>query len=152
MKRYLPFILIVLMVILIIGSSLLDGPTSYGSSEKIASCIIKVLRFFGDMEYSVTTVDIIFRKIAHFMEYLLLTVLLSIGFSNAVKKQWWSFLISSITSGFIALMDEAFIQTISGRNSSLFDIIIDFTGIIAGLTVFALMLCLNVKQKGKWIH
>lgn len=147
MKRYLPFILILLMMFIILGSSIVDGPTSYGASKGMAAFVIKVLRFLGDENNSVATIDMIIRKLAHFMEYLVLTVLFSIGFSNAVKKQWWAFLISAITAGFISLIDEAFIQAVSGRHSSLFDIMVDFSGIFAGLVVFALMLWLNVKGK-----
>jgi len=147
MKRYLPFILILVMVAIIIGSSLISGPSSYGSSRNVAIFINKVLHILGEPENTVTTIDMIIRKLAHFMEYLVLTILLSIGFSNALKKQGWAFLTSAITAGFISLVDEAFIQAISGRNSSLFDIMVDFSGIGAGLIIFALMLWLNVKTK-----
>lgn len=147
MKKYLPFILILMMVFIIIGSSLISGPKSYGFSRNIAVFINKVLHALGEPENTVTTIDLIIRKLAHFMEYLILTILLSIGFSNVVKKQGWALLTSTITTGFISMLDEAFIQTASGRNSSLFDIMVDFMGIGAGLIVFTLMLWLNVKTK-----
>jgi len=147
MKKYLPFILIFIMVFIIIGSSLVSSPNSYGSSRNIAIFINKVLSALGEPENTVTTIDIIIRKIAHFMEYLVLTILLSIGFLNVVNKQGWALLTSAITAGFISLIDEAFIQAAAGRNSSLFDIMVDFMGIGAGLVVFALMLWLNVKAK-----
>jgi VanZ family protein len=145
MKRYLPFILILVMVAAIIGSSLIDSPSSNVPSVRIASFIAKVLRLLGDQDNSVATINIVIRKLAHFMEYLILTLLLTIGFSNAVKKQGWAFFISAVTAGFVSLVDEAFIQAVSGRNSSLFDIFVDFFGIGAGLVVFAMMLWLNVK-------
>ncbi len=147
MKKYLPFILILIMLVLILGSSLIDSPTSNAPSIKIASLISKVLHRLGEDGNSVSTINIVLRKLAHFMEYLVLTILLSIGFSNTVKKQGWAFLTSAITAGFISLIDEAFIQSVSGRNSSFFDIFIDFSGIGAGLLIFAMMLWLNVKAK-----
>lgn len=147
MKKYLPFILILIMLVLILGSSLIDSPTSNAPSIKIASLISKVLHRLGEDGNSVSTINIVLRKLAHFMEYLVLTILLSIGFSNTVKKQGWAFLTSAITAGFISLIDEAFIQSVSGRNSSFFDILVDFSGIGAGLLIFAMMLWLNVKAK-----
>ena len=147
MKKYLPFILILIMLVLILGSSLIDSPTSNAPSIKIASLISKVLHRLGEDGNSVSTINIVLRKLAHFMEYLVLTILLSIGFSNTVKKQGWAFLTSAITAGFISLIDEAFIQSVSVRNSSFFDILVDFSGIGAGLLIFAMMLWLNVKAK-----
>lgn len=147
MKKYMPFILILLMLIIILGSSLIDSPASNTPSIKIASVISKLLQWFGNGDISVNTINLIIRKLAHFMEYLVLTILLSIGFSNTVKKQGWAFLTSAITAGFVSLIDEAFIQAVSGRNSSLFDILVDFSGIGAGIVVFAMMLWLNVKPK-----
>ncbi len=147
MKKYLPFILILIMVILILGLSFLDSSSSNVPSIKLASIITKVLHRLGEDGNSVSTINLILRKLAHFMEYLVLTILLSIGFLNTVKKQGWAFLFSAITAGFVSLIDEIFIQSFSGRNSNLFDILVDFMGIGAGLIIFAMVLWLNVKSR-----
>ncbi|MBP7175201.1 MAG: VanZ family protein [Thermoclostridium sp.] len=147
MKKYLPFILILILVILILGSSFFNSSSSNVPSIKLASIITKVLHRLGEDGNSVSTINLILRKLAHFMEYLVLTILLSIGFLSTVKKQGWAFLTSAITAGFVSLIDEAFIQSVSGRNSSFFDIFVDFLGIGAGLLVYALMSWLNVKSR-----
>lgn len=147
MKKYLPFILILIMVILILGLSFFNSSSSNVASIKIASIIAKVLHRLGEDGNSVSTINLILRKLAHFMEYLVLTILLSIGFLNTVKKQGYAFLFSAITAGFVSLIDEVFIQSFSGRNSNLFDIFVDFMGIGAGLIIFAMVLWLNVKSR-----
>ena len=147
MKKYLPFILILIMVILILGLSFLDSSSSNVPSIKLASIITKVLHRLGEDGNSVSTINLILRKLAHFMEYLVLTILLSIGFLNTVKKQGWAFLFSAITAGFVSLIDEIFIQSFSGRNSNLFDILVDFMGIGAGLINFAMVIWLKVKSR-----
>ncbi|NLO40098.1 MAG: VanZ family protein [Ruminiclostridium sp.] len=147
MKKYLPFILILIMVILILGLSFFDSSSSNVPSIKLASIITKVLHRLGEDGNSVSTINLILRKLAHFMEYLVLTILLSIGFLNTVKKQGYAFLFSAITAGFVSLIDEIFIQSFSGRNSNLFDIFVDFMGIGAGLIIFAMVLWLNVKSR-----
>ncbi len=135
------------MMVIILGSSLFDNAASNAPSLKIAQFIQKVMNLYGKPDISVITINLIIRKIAHFMEYLLLTLLLAIGFSNTLRNQGWAFFISAITAGFVSLIDEGFIQAASGRNSSLFDIMVDFAGVGGGLIVFALMLWLNVKPK-----
>lgn len=137
------------MMAIILGSSLFDSPASNVLSMKIAEYIQKVMNLYGKPDISVVTINLIIRKIAHFMEYLLLTLLLVIGFSNTLRRLGWAFFISAVTAGFVSLIDEGFIQAASGRNSSIFDIMVDLAGVVAGLIVFALMLWLNVKPKKK---
>lgn len=134
-------------MLFILGSSLFDSPTSHAPTMKIAEIIQKILNAYEKPDISLPTINLIIRKLAHFVEYMILTLLLVIGFSNALKKQGWAFFISAVTAGFVAVVDESFIQTISGRNSSLFDIMVDFAGAGTGLVVFALMLLLNVKAR-----
>ena len=114
--------------------------------KKLASIITKVLHRLGEDGNSVSTINLILRKLAHFMEYLVLTILLSIGFLNTVKKQGYAFLFSAITAGFVSLIDEIFIQSFSGRNSNLFDIFVDLWD-RAGLIILPWYLGLNVKKQ-----
>lgn len=147
MRKYIPFILIILMLVLIFGSSSVNGPVSYGASEVIASAVKKLMTFMGDNNYAVSTIDTIIRKLAHFIEYLLLTVLLSIGLSNIMRNKWLSLLLSGFIGFTVSLLDEGFIQAASSRNSSMFDVFIDLSGIAAGMLVLTLFFALTVRLK-----
>jgi len=147
MRKYVPFILIIILMLVIFGFSAVDGSASYSRSEEAASFIKRILTSLGDKNNSVATIDLIIRKLAHFSEYLILTILLTIGILNTSNSKGYSFLISFIVAIIVSLIDEGVIQAVSGRNSSLFDVIIDCTGIITGLIVFFLSISLNVKTK-----
>lgn len=147
MRKYIPFILIILMLVLIFGSSSVNGPVSYSASGIIANAVKKLMTFLGDDNYSVSTIDIIIRKLAHFIEYLMLTVLLSIGFSNVMRNKWLSLLLSGFIGFTVSLIDESFIQAASSRNSSIFDVFIDLSGIAAGILVLTLFFALTVRLK-----
>ena len=135
------------MLILIFGSSSVNGPDSYSASGVIASTVKKLMAFMGDNNYSVSTIDTIIRKLAHFAEYLLLTVLLSIGFSNVMRNKWLSLLLSGFIGFTVSLLDEGFIQAASSRNSSTFDVLIDVSGIVAGILVLILFFALSFRIK-----
>ncbi|HEY8499076.1 MAG TPA: VanZ family protein [Clostridia bacterium] len=147
MRKYIPFILILLMLILIFGSSSVNGPDSYFTSGIIAQVVKKLMSFMGDDNYTVSTIDIIIRKLAHFIEYLMLTVLLSIGFSNVMRNKWLSLLLSGFIGFTVSLLDEGFIQAASNRNSSIFDVFIDLSGIVTGMIVLVLFFVLTVRLK-----
>ena len=147
MRKYIPFILILLMLILILGSSSINGPDSYFTSGIIAQVVKKLMSFIGDDNYTVSTIDIIIRKLAHFIEYLMLTVLLSIGFSNVMRNKWLSLLLSGFIGFTVSLLDEGFIQAASNRNSSIFDVFIDLSGIVTGMIVLVLFFVLTVRLK-----
>ena len=135
------------MLILIFGSSSVNGPDSYSASGVIANTVKKLMAFMGDNNYSVSTIDTIIRKLAHFAEYLLLTVLLSIGFSNVMRNKWLSLLLSGFIGFTVSLLDEGFIQAASSRNSSTFDVLIDVSGIVAGILVLILFFALSFRIK-----
>ena len=147
MRKYVPFILIIILMLIIFGFSAVDGSVSYSWSEEVARFIKRILTSLGDKNYSVTTIDLIIRKLAHFFEYLILTILLTIGIFNISNSKVYSLLISSIVAIIVSLIDEGVVQTVSGRNNSLFDVFIDCTGIIAGLIVFFLSVNFNIKIK-----
>jgi len=147
MRKYIPFILILLMLVLIFGSSSVNGLDSYSASGIIAQVVKKLMSFIGDDNYTVSTIDIIIRKLAHFIEYLMLTVLLSIGFSNVMRNKWLSLLLSGFIGFTVSLLDEGFIQAASNRNSSIFDVFIDLSGIVTGMIVLVLFFVLTVRLK-----
>lgn len=147
MRKYIPIILILVMLVLILGASSITSPISYGASEIVARSVKKVMTLMGDNNYSVTTIDMIIRKLSHFIEYLVITVLLSIGLSNLMRKKWFSLVLGGFIGFTVSLLDEGFIQAAVGRSSSLFDVLIDMTGILVGMLLFILHFTLSVRIK-----
>ncbi len=147
MRKYLPFLLILLMMFFIFGSSAMDGTSSNGASGAISAFIKKALLFFGDKSYSVSSINLVIRKFAHFLEYMLLTLFLSIGFSNVMRNKWTAMFISIMLGIIVSLVDEGIVQAASGRTSSMFDIIVDCSGILTAFIVLALYMSLSVKSR-----
>lgn len=125
----------------------MDGTSSNGASGAISAFIKKVLLFFGDQSYSVSSINLVIRKFAHFFEYMLLTLFLSIGFSNIMRNKWMAMLVSIMLGVIVSLVDEGIVQAASGRTSSMFDIIVDCSGIFTAFIVLALYTSLSVKSR-----
>ena len=62
MRKYVPFILIIILMFIIFGFSAVDGSVSYSWSEEVAIFIKRILTSLGDKNYSVTTIDLVIRK------------------------------------------------------------------------------------------
>ena len=149
MRKYVPFILILIMMLIIFGFSAIDGPSSYGFSKAIAKFIKSIIDLLGGNNCSITAIDMVIRKLAHFFEYLILTILLFVGFSNNKLSRRYSLLTSAIISVLVSIVDEGVIQNISGRNNNIFDVMVDCTGIITAVIIFAINIRLKVKVKAE---
>ncbi|MDD4296602.1 MAG: VanZ family protein [Ruminiclostridium sp.] len=149
MRKYVPFFLILLMMFIIFGLSAVDGATSYDFSRVIAKFIKSIMDIIVDNNFSITTIDMVIRKLAHFFEYLILTILLFISFSNIKLSRRYSLLISAVISVLVSIVDEGVIQNISGRNNNIFDVMVDCTGIITAVIIFAINIRLKVKVKAE---
>jgi len=147
MRKFMPFILIILLLLVIFGLSAVGGSESYSWSETVAKYIKRALTFLGDKDCSITTIDLIIRKLAHFSEYLILTILLNICVFNMTRSKGYGFLGSIIIAIIISLVDEGVIQAASGRNNNFFDVFIDCMGIITGSIAFLLNVSLSIKGK-----
>lgn len=133
MKKYLPIILILVIMTAILGFSSQDGETSNGMSEKYAAKIEKFLVNHGDTTYDAGKINYTIRKLAHFTEYLILGVILMVGLMNIIEKIVPSIICSGLIGVGFAFIDETFQATSINRTSSLFDVLIDSLGVFVGL-------------------
>jgi VanZ family protein len=78
-------------------------------------------------------------KIAHFFEYMILAILFHRGLGNDKVRRWIrpSIIVFCICLG-IAALDELHQSYIPGRQSSIFDVLADLTGIVTG-TAYVLL-------------
>ncbi|MBL7058285.1 VanZ family protein [Patescibacteria group bacterium] len=77
--------------------------------------------------------------VAHFIEYLVLCLLLVINFNKWTKYNLKSIFLMSICLCMIYAISDEYHQTfIAGRSSSFYDLMFDFLGTIAGLCLYKL--------------
>lgn len=120
-KRWLPFFL---WIGFIFGASSIPGGTTRGVHLPSGS-----------------------DKIIHFIEYLIFAVLFYRGLSYDSKKiDWMITLVVILTGGGIAGLDEMYQSYIPGRDSSFFDLLADFSGVIAGALIATLRHLSRVKR------
>ena len=70
------------------------------------------------------------RKLAHFMEFAILGVLLGLDCRYEGKSRWWA----SLALGLAVASADEYLQTFfSGRSGQLTDVLIDASGVLAAL-------------------
>lgn len=133
MKRYFPFIILILFLVMIFGFSSQNMVTSKGLSYDISLIIERVLFKVENKAYNFEKIHYTVRKLAHFIEYMMLSVVLTSGLSKLFRKIIPALLISGILCIGIAYFDEMLQSVSIERTSSFFDVIIDGAGAITGL-------------------
>ena len=122
-----------------------DGDTSSKISEVFVDAIIPLLAFFG-IESSIDTVTFYVRKLAHFLGYFALTLLLHSLLTRFVSKKL-ALIISPIISLLIAIVDEFVIQrNSSGRSPEWRDVLIDLSGATAAVLLITLLNLIKNKK------
>lgn len=120
----------------IFSNSLEAGPISSARSQAVMRYMNAVLDRIGLGPLSEHSV----RKLAHFAEYclegLLLTLCLRVYTARFVRHISWPLLGGLLT----AVTDETIQKYISGRSSQLTDVWIDFSGVVAGMLVSLVLL------------
>lgn len=126
-----------LLTIFIWSNSMLDGENSGALSKKITHIICG---FFGGVPAETfDKVHHFVRKAAHFTEFAFLGILYT-AIKNKVDKKLLSVLIFFPISCtlFTAVTDE-FIQSFTGRGSSVRDVMLDFSGAVTGIIITTLV-------------
>lgn len=120
----------------IFSNSLEAGPASSARSQAVMHYMNAILDRIGLGPLSEHSV----RKLAHFAEYclegLLLTLCLRVYTARFVRHISWPLLGGLLT----AVTDETIQKYVSGRSSQLTDVWIDFSGVVAGMLVSLVLL------------
>lgn len=80
-----------------------------------------------------------FRKIAHFVLFLVLGILLSFALKVFGIKGNWAYLVAVGICILYAFSDELHQSFVPGRNAQLVDVLIDAVGALAGIVMFGIM-------------
>ena len=124
-KRILT-VLIILTVTFIWGNSLLPPEASWAVSNAVKEVILALLPGEGGSG-GAGTFGSLLRKMAHFTEFCVLGGLLRAQWKGRKNEIFMPLFLGLLT----AVIDET-IQAFTGRTSSVFDVWIDFSGVIIG--------------------
>jgi len=91
------------------------------------------------------TANVLVRKAAHFMEYLLIGLFLSVVFNFFTKKIWLSIPGASMICFALAYLDEYRQQFVEGRESAWFDVRIDTYGSLTGILIATIFFVIHNK-------
>lgn len=135
-------ILILAWIGVIWGHSLQPAVVSDQESGKFLIILSKILPFLKDAEDGMFLV----RKAAHFTEYAILGVLLSLQFVNIVKGVFRRFIEPAMTALSVAFVDETIQLFVEGRSGQVSDIWIDLAGASLGILI---VLAIIGNRRGK---
>ena len=147
---------IILGVLLIIWMGVIfymssdNGDESGEESSRVVSFIVSIYdKIVGSNEETINyhksdefmdQANFIFRKICHFSEYLILSVISFLFIESFNKfKLLWCLLYSFIFSVIYAITDEIHQTFIDGRAGQITDVLIDSSGVLIGLLIIYLV-------------
>ena len=130
-------ILTLAITVFIFVNSLQNGEESAKQSDFVVKIITPILSFFG-IDADIRTIGVIVRKAAHFSEYFVLCACATVVFRAIdLKKRLF---IPPIYCLAVAFIDEFVMQMITeGRAPQFTDVLIDFSGALAGFLVVLLV-------------
>ena len=102
-------------------------------------------------EFSYEQLSYMILKSAHFFEYAVLAVLIR-SLLHCYRYTWMNRIIYALFMVLLcAILDEYFQSFVDGRNSSVKDILIDFSGAIVGCLFLELMMITKIKIKSLFL-
>ncbi len=130
---------------------------AYDSSEQSISVSYRVARIIrpgfksldaGEKEAFAESIEAIIRKCAHFLEFLLLGMLLLGSWSAEKRKFHRNALLALGTAALYAVSDEIHQSFVPGRSCEIRDMCIDTAGSLSGILLAALLCWLAKKLAG----
>ncbi len=140
-------VLLALLVVFIFSNSLKNGQHSNEDSGRLAGLLEPIIeKVFGEGKVDV---NYLVRKGAHLVEFALLGaftfLLLRAVTDYSGEKLLFGGLFCTLA---VAVLDE-YIQSFTGRTSSVEDVLIDFVGALMGMTAAFLFYILVIKRKDR---
>lgn len=128
-KKFSLLLLIIWMILIFVMSSF-NADISSNQSGMIVNFISKIFNI-NNMEL----LSLIIRKMAHFLEYFILGILMLNVIINYNKKIYLSYIFSIL----YACLDEVHQLFVNGRSGQITDVLIDSTGIILGILLYRII-------------
>lgn len=121
----------------------LSSRTAVESAEQSGSMLQYLIKIFGDNIFT----DFIVRKLAHFLEFTGLCLLMNIALYQTRKRK--SLILATALTSLYAVTDEVHQLFVQGRSCQISDWAIDTCGAILGTIAFALIILVIAKIKSK---
>ena len=144
--KYISWVPAVLIMGMIFCFSSKPAAVSEESSLGISNVILKTYETVTKVQMPVVNrvdtlsyLDHIVRKTAHFMEYAALAAAFALHFTLWEGFRRFRFFLPVILAGFYAAADEYHQTFIAGRSGQLSDVFLDTSGAVAGVLVFSLL-------------
>lgn len=144
-KKLINIILSVLTVFtlsFIFSNSLLSREESTHISMRVLEFFKPVLKAFG----ADISTDLFVRKLAHFAEFLALGAEFAclLYFNRGISFQMS---VNAAFCGLLCSVTDEFLQLFSGRGSLVHDVVLDFSGVLAGILFVSAISLLYQKRK-----
>ena len=154
-KNIIRIILLVLLICTfarIFSFSNQDGKESSGVSRKVTEAVTKNVKRIQKMEphekeLTLSHIEKIIRKCAHFSIYTLVGILMMLLMSTYNLKQKTRILTSILVGAIYASSDELHQYFIPGRTPLITDVIIDTSGVCVGICIAIIVLYILKKVK-----
>ncbi len=121
-------------------------------SGNMSGFIADIIHKFIPGEALADSLEFLVRKAAHLTEYLVLGLLLHRAVRISTRTKAWSWLYSAGTAEligiFYAVSDEFHQSFVPGRSPQIIDVLIDSSGVLAGVLIYGLVcFCLRKKKE-----
>lgn len=149
--RNTQIILLVILITATIGFIWGNSLKSRGESQLLSLGVLQLLRPLLDAVFSPENVtDHLVRKLAHFTEFAALGAELAL-LAVLLQRRTLQAMLNCLFAGLVtALVDET-IQIFSSRGSQVIDVVLDFSGVIAGVMLLLLLhtICSGLRKAGE---
>lgn len=144
--RILMTILTLLFTSVIFANSAQSGETSSGQSGHIVNILQSMFDLLG---VKITVSSFVIRKLAHFVEYGILGVLLGFTLRSYTKNVLKCVFIPLFCGLAAAVADECIQLFSPGRAGMVQDVVLDFFGMVCGLAASLAIIVIYDKRKQK---
>ena len=125
------------MVCIIWGNSILPGSISSEQSSLISVPLTNYVNQLFSTSIAVETISLWVRKLAHFGQFFILGILLSITIYQYGLSLRKTYVLTNFIGFAVALIDECIQIITPNRGPSFFDVFIDFIGLlVASLLIY----------------
>ncbi len=143
LKKCILWFFVIVVSIQIFSFSGENGQTSDGTSKKVTAAVVEIVKKTCDIpqqeERSLFEFcNKVVRKTAHFSEFMLLAMFTAALCRSYRLNMRFSVLISSLYCLLFGTADEIHQLFVDGRTGRVTDVIIDFSGALAGVVLFVL--------------
>ena len=133
-----------MIIIFIFSNSLTAAEQSDKESGYVLINIENILSFF---KIPVTLTVNFVRKAAHFVEFFTLGVMLCITIFYYRFNQKQSVIFTPIIGLSVSITDELLQLKTKGRSASIFDVLLDFSGVLCALIIISFIIYITYTRK-----